>query len=232
MKKYSHYTWEQIQESGLFSEDRLKEIGDAIEARIKPIYLDGTRKIGDARFLDAGDGTGFIHSDMTKDHQWEYIRRSAVPLVLTEAELDTVNKLCMDAMHTRREKEQFEKAEKLTAWDEGVFHGDTYHASIFDALDAIECDGEDKPEYFWAADPRQVISGFDVAEVVQNQLEENGWEDMDTHDLNGVDDLQTALDAFTEANKGVTSYFPDYSKVILVSDEKRKASAQTGSQAP
>ena len=46
------------------------------------------------------------------------------------------------------------------------------------------------------------------------------WEDAAVDDLNGVDELQTAVDAFNEANKSVTVWMVDCSTAILVEPVK------------
>ncbi len=90
-----------------------------------------------------------------------------------------------------------------------------------DLCDHLESAGEEWPEYVWAAKPTTVIQGLDVASVVEHRIEAHGWEDMDDNDLNGVAELQAALDKFEEANATVKSYWPDYTTAILLAPWKQ-----------
>jgi len=49
-------------------------------------------------------------------------------------------------------------------------------------------------------------------------LLDNMWDDADTSDLNGVEELEAALKAFNEANESVQMWEVDYSTAIMVQD--------------
>ena len=57
----------------------------------------------------------------------------------------------------------------------------------------------------------------DLADVTCNLLD-NMWDDADTSDLNGIEELEAALKAFNEANESVQMWEVDYSTAILVKD--------------
>jgi hypothetical protein len=144
------------------------------------------------------------------------MRRGCLPAVLTAAELELINRTCLDARSSEQEKAHFAKAAKVESWDGGAWLGDRYFSSMDELCDHIESHGEKWPEYVWAARPQTVIGSLDVAGVVENQITDRGWEDMETSDLNGVAELQAALDRFVEANAAVHSYVTDYSTAILL----------------
>jgi len=159
------------------------------------------------------------------------MRRSCLPAVLTPTELDVINDKCHEAREDALNKERFAKAAKVEAWDGGVWLGDQYFSSMDELCDHLESHGEEWPEYVWPAAPQTVIGKLDVADVVENQISDRGWEDMETSDLNGVVELQAALDKFVEANAAVKSYRPDHKVVILMAAWKETGARNDGPQA-
>lgn len=59
------------------------------------------------------------------------------------------------------------------------------------------------------------IPTVDLEDVTTNIID-NMWDDADTGDLNGIDELEAALAAFNRANESVRLWEPDYSTAILV----------------
>jgi hypothetical protein len=115
----------------------------------------------------------------------------------------------------KREAERFEAAIKIKAADysgEHVYCGDSYYDSVEDAIDQF-LEGQE-PDYIWACKDNSLPT-VDLEDVTCNLLD-NMWEDADTSDLNGIDELEAALTAFNEANKSVLVWGPDYSTAILV----------------
>jgi len=218
---------DQIKESGLLSPERYAVVEAAVTARMLPcFYADGTQ-IPHAVVARTGATTGRIVAQ-PDENMVSYLRRLILPAVLTASELDTINEYCLAASCERRDAERFEKAEKLNSWDGGVFYGDEYHSSIEDLISNLATGDEDDsfPKYVWAAEGRQVVDGLTVSDVTENAICNNGWEDMDSDDLNGGAELQAALDKFVEANASVISYQPDYTKAILLADFLKEEPAQ------
>lgn len=117
----------------------------------------------------------------------------------------------------KQEKERFEKAEKIPAaeWDDWVYLGDEYYQCVEDALDGY-LEGHE-PEYVWAA--KNVGLPMATIDNIIEQVCDGGWEDMDSDDLDGVDELEAAIAAFNEANRDKQVYQVDYSKAILILKE-------------
>jgi len=116
-----------------------------------------------------------------------------------------------------KEAERFEKATKIKASDyagEHVFCGDQYYDSVEDAVDQF-LEGQE-PEYVWACQDSH-LPNVDLEDVTCNLLD-NMWDDADTSDLNGIEELEAALKAFNEANESVQMWEVDYSTAILVQD--------------
>lgn len=226
MKKYCQYSESQIQESGLLSEERFREVQAAVTSRISPAYDRDGKEIGHAQVVHMADGTRWLHPCVDKDHAKEYVRTNALVDVLTEAELELINKHCLQASRERREKEQFEKAEKVTEWSDGAWLGDDYYHSMDELLDALAESEDEWPEYVWAARPKAVIGKLDAWSVCESDVCDSGWEDMDENDLNGMAELQAALDRFTDANADVVSYDTDHRKAVLLAGYKAKQNVE------
>lgn len=136
-------------------------------------------------------------------------------------------KLCSDCQskewrekEAKREAERFEAAKKITAAEydgEHVYLGDNYYDSVEDAIDQF-LEGQE-PEYVWACTTHGIRQA-ELEDVTQN-IVENLWEDADTNDLNGLDEMQAAIDAFNKANESLQLWEPDYSTAILVGKESK-----------
>jgi len=219
--KYCQFCEDQIKESGLLSPERVAEVSAALDARIVPCCLPDGTPLKNAFVADHGEEGRFVYARCDSANTVEYMRRSCLPAVLTPAELELINETCLDAREVTQNKERFAKAKKVEAWDGGAWLGDRYFSTMDELCDHLESEGEEWPEYVWAACPTTVISTLDVADVVENHISDRGWEDMETSDLNGVAELQAALDAFIKANEGVVSYLPDFKTAILLAPWKQ-----------
>jgi hypothetical protein len=115
----------------------------------------------------------------------------------------------------KREAERFEAAIKIKAADysgEHVYCGDSYYDSVDEAIDQF-LEGQE-PDYIWACQDKSLPT-VDLEDITCNLID-NMWEDADTSDLNGIDELEAALTAFNEANKSIRMWEPDYSTAILI----------------
>lgn len=224
--KTCYYSETQIQQSGLLSAERFQEVQAAVTSRISPAFDRDGKPLGHAQIVHLSDGTRWIHPRADDANSKEYVRTQALADILTADELTAINDRCLEAGRVRRESERFSKAEKLTAWDGGAWLGDTYYHTMDDLLEdligGLENEDDPWPEYVWAASPRPVIIGLDAWEICENEVTQNGWDDMDEHDLNGLPELQAALDAFTAANATVVSYVHDFHKAVLLTGYKQK----------
>lgn len=135
---------------------------------------------------------------------------------------------CSDARYAQKERERFEKAEKVTTWDgwvfcdEGFGYQDGYFESVEDLLDYLSDQNADfeepllTPEYCWTCEPRQFVAvdAEDIYERIEN--DEAAYEEFERGSLNGTDELEAALRAFEKANESIVSYHPDYSKALIL----------------
>ncbi len=114
-----------------------------------------------------------------------------------------------------KEAARFEQAKKIKQSEyagEHVMCGDSFYESVEEAIDQF-LEGQE-PEYVWAC-KEHGLPKVDLEDVTTNLID-NMWEDADTSDLEGVVELQDALDAFNKANESIQMWEPDYSTAILV----------------
>jgi len=130
---------------------------------------------------------------------------------------------CRAANSAEKERERFEKAEKLSDWDGWVYlegtGNDGYHQSLSDFYDNWADDhdeGGTLPEYVWSCRPNHFVRA-DVSDITE-RMDDEAYEDFDPETLNGLPELKAAIETFNAANASVCSYEPDYSKAILISD--------------
>ncbi len=221
-RPYCYPSLAEVRESHLIPAARMAAIDAEIESRItEPRTPDG-HPITTAKFATFPDGKLMLYPRMDHDPEGAYIRRELLREVLTEEELAMVNKHASSLANARADAARFERATKLDYWDGWVTDGESYWESVEAYLDerADELDGWEEqpstPPYLWVATPQVVIPRLDVADVVGHYVCDRGWEDCGVDDLNGVAELQAALDAFTKANAAVVSYTQDSSRVVTL----------------
>ncbi len=118
-----------------------------------------------------------------------------------------------NARRTKEEFDRYTKAVKIAASEytgPQVFFDDRYYPTVEDAID--QCDSP--PEYVWAVN-NIGLRGANIEDLIDSVLEE-AWEDADSDDLNGLEELQAAVDAFNEANSGIDVYMVDYDEAIVL----------------
>lgn len=125
---------------------------------------------------------------------------------------------CRKKEELQKEKARFDKAEKLTVWDDWVYcegHGrDGYCESLDELKDECESEGWELPEYVWACEAKRFVQA-DLSDITQ-RISEDGPEDWDSEDLEGLEELKAALAVFNAANIEKVAYWPDYTKAVLL----------------
>lgn len=208
-----YYNESQVFSCGLLSDVRCAELKSLIDSSIEPCFDKDGHEIKNAVLANVG-GTKFLYLNTGQSYQTEFMRRDVLSSLLTNEEFKLISDHCLSAGAERLEAQRFEKAEKVDKWDGYIYVGDQYYDSVEDFLDQTEKD--DTPDYVWCTKPTQIISGLTVDDVVENQICDRGWEDMGINDLNGVAELQAALNKFVQENEEVVSYYPDYTKALIL----------------
>lgn len=116
----------------------------------------------------------------------------------------------------KEEFDRYTKAQKVPASEYSgpqVYFADRYYETVEDAIDGCE----EAPEYVWAA-KNVGVRKASIEDLIERVLEE-AWEDADADDLNGIDELQRAVDAFNAANASTPVFMVDYSTAIVIGEE-------------
>jgi hypothetical protein len=129
-----------------------------------------------------------------------------------------------------REKERFDKAEHIPMdqWDGPVFlkgFGSEFFETVGEFVDEWEgerggYDEDDKeilttvaPAYVYAAKAEPMVEC--AADSLFEQVSENAYDEWDGR-LNGVKELEAAVERFNLANASLKVWHPDYSRAILL----------------
>lgn len=124
---------------------------------------------------------------------------------------------CWQLATDQKERERFEKAEKVTEWSgpvfcEGVGYNEGFAGCIEDLLDDVE--PEDMPEYVWTCLSRPSCE-LDYDSIIENATSD-AHEEFDPGILDGAEELKAAIEKFNEQNKGYVSWEPDFTKALLI----------------
>jgi hypothetical protein len=123
----------------------------------------------------------------------------------------------------QKEAEWFAAAEKVAEFDGWVYcdQFSGHNEGFFESLDHLAqyCYDEsvEMPDYCWACAAIQFVV-IDISDALQN-IEENGYEDFDSDDCKGLEELKAAVTAFNEANVGIVKYQPDYERAVILPPE-------------
>jgi hypothetical protein len=127
------------------------------------------------------------------------------------------------AEEREREAQRFEKALKVQESEyasDMVSDGDNFYDSVEEAVDQY-LEGQE-PEYVWAT--KNVGVPLANSDGIVESILENMWEDADSSDLIGLEELDAAIAKFNEANKAIRVYQVDYGTAVLV--EKKRAATK------
>lgn len=147
---------------------------------------------------------------------------------IPRSENRTVCLTCREAKDKARELARFEAAEKIDAsnwfgavyvdsigYNEGYFHNVDWLSEHLDDM-ADEEEEFERPTYAFACSEIQ-FANISIEDVLAHISEdENTPEDFSTDDLDGLDELETAVEVFNLKNAGKVSYVPDYKKAIIL----------------
>lgn len=125
---------------------------------------------------------------------------------------------CISADSEAKEKARFEKAEKLTDYDGPVYQdglpNEGYLSDLGELYDVV--DPEELPEYVWACTEQPVVSVS--LDTLTDNMEMADGQSLD--DLEGVKEVEAALEIFNKANEKFVIWLPDYTRCILIEKEQ------------
>lgn len=208
----------------------IKKVKDQIKERLKgeftPLFLEN----GKPANVGYSSKTNVVYKDEDQliNQYWKSVATEEEGKIIREQESIQFQERC-----AVQEKAKFDKAEKIKFSEfkgqTTLFFSEHYGGGsegYFDELEMlfdsiIEDVGFDYdlwPTYIWSTRKVPLISkkhAFD--DVYEHDLEET-FEGSEHH-IEGVKDLQKALDGFVEANKDNCAYWPDYSTALLIGDQ-------------
>lgn len=122
-------------------------------------------------------------------------------------------KACREKVSEGRELAKFQAAEKVENYDgpvysDGLGWNEGYFSNLEEMMDEIP--PEEWPEYVWTCDVTPTVS-LSFGNLIDNiEFPEN----QDEHDLDGVKELEEALEAFNKKNENMTSWNPNYKACV------------------
>lgn len=199
-----------------------EEIINQIKERLKAEFVPLFHEDGKSARVGYSKKTKVIYKDidaLIDDHYRDDIK--------TEEERNTLHKLRLiewSEQEAKREFERFEKAKKIkySEWPgEQFYDGEDYHPDIETFFEAVSetfgFDYEKYPKYVWATKKKPYITEKDAFGIYENDLEDLS-EECDWP-VEGVKDLQEALNEFVESNEDNVAYWPDYTIALLIDDQ-------------
>ena len=223
-----YYNEDQVRESGLLSPERMEEVLKEVEKRIQPVVLQNGATVPNARLATLYNNELSIFPNASDEWAYNYMRKRVLEGILTDQELQIIDKSCSFARSVRWDEEKFEKATKIAEndWKDGVFWGDNYYDSVADFHDMV---GDDEINDFnsgnvgeiaflWAAKEKKVIcDSLNICDdFLESIIEDRGWEDMSVNDLYGIEELKKAFEVFKKKNGNIKAFEIDYSTAILL----------------
>jgi hypothetical protein len=128
---------------------------------------------------------------------------------------------CWDKEVRNRAAERFHKAAKLATWDgpvwaEGCGDNDGFFGSMDEFMEWMDDRDADEstPAYVWTCDKKPVVQ-LDSADIIERATED-AYEDFDSGLLFGLAELDAALKAFNELNKGFVNWIPNYTRAVVI----------------
>jgi len=130
---------------------------------------------------------------------------------------------CRKKNEIKREKERFNKAEKILEkdWKGPVFcdgYGNEYFSDLDELYDHIEFIQEDDCiiDYVYCCDEEPLVKDRDILDLVSSLVYEDAPDNLRDVVLNGTAELSKACKKFAEDNKEYKLWNPDYSRAIIL----------------
>lgn len=220
--------FEVLKGSGILSDARLAEIKSYIapDKFVIPCLITG-KTIPN---WVVHEPTGLIFLETSLKDSNHYVYSSCLEGLLTNEEVEALNKRASSVWSAAQEKARFDKAAKIQAtilrgesgntleceYNNAVYDEST--DSYFDSLEeyfwdinAPENEERLEPRYLWACKKEPIIK-LDLGVIIESyeaRLE-------DEVDLDGEDELQLAIEKFNKANEDKYWYNIDYKTCILL----------------
>jgi hypothetical protein len=130
------------------------------------------------------------------------------------------HRACEQKRRTARKAEILEEAELVVGYDGPVYldgvgkgsFGDGFFSDAQELSEHLDFSEGERPLFAHCCTPRGL--SIDLDSILENATEEM-YEDC-RDDLNGVDELQSAVNAFNVANESIRTWDPDYKHKVAI----------------
>lgn len=213
----NYYSWDQIKESKLLAPERMIELEGLIKQRFEDLYDNKGNKINGVKsyyLIENGEKQSYLYNEQKTVYDYKYHEKIILTNILTEEEKELINKQCLRQLSQEREQKYFDKAKKLTIdqYQGKLNIGDNY----FDSDDIPEDLGA---EYAWTVSERPVFRVW-AEDIIGNEVANNGYDELEIDDFQGIKELQESLDLFAKKNENIKSYEVNYNVCILLNKGK------------
>ena len=131
----------------------------------------------------------------------------------------TICNFCQSAQGIAREHERYTKAVKLSEWDgwvyvEGLGFQDGFFAGTDELREHCEEEGVDLTCYAWVC--KGIPFAYATIERIVDDIEERAGGEFDMSRVDGVSELDIAIETFNLENSGLLAYEPDFTRCVLL----------------
>lgn len=126
---------------------------------------------------------------------------------------------CRSADKAAKERERFDRSEKVTEWEGPVYHPtlDIYARDISELLETLREIHRPTLEYVWTCKSVPIYA-LDTDRIVDEAVTDFVPESMWEIDPNGLAELRQAIEHFNNANKDLVYWEVDYNKAMVLDD--------------
>lgn len=212
MKNNLYYSWSDIKKSSLLPPERINELEIQIQNHFEDVFDSSGKKLKGVKsyyLIEGGEKISYIFNEKTYQASQDYYIRCILAFLLTENELEIISKFCLQKLHSEMEEKYLKHAKTINISEySGRFY---YNDKIFEDYEELKEYLDEigqNPEYVWAVRESTVFN-VRAEDIVENEIENNGYENLEIDDFEGVEELQKALDSFKELNKNIKAWERD-----------------------
>jgi len=221
--------WDFLKNTGVLSNERIEEIKCfCADDQYVPAKLEDGRVIQD---WCVHKPTGKIFNKFAMESSEHYRNVEILSEILSVDEINSINERANDIISREQNRRKYEKATKVLEKDYAgpvysekiSWYNEGYFESLTDFYDTVNAQKEEteennetfiKPTYVWACKEKPSCY-IHLSDVLEN-ASQDAHEDFDTNDLQGLAELSAAIDKFNKLNEDNVTYYPDYSKVVIL----------------
>lgn len=212
MKNNLYYSWPDIKKSGLLPPERIKELENQIQNHFEDVFDSSGKKLKGVKsyyLIEDGKKISYIFNEKTYKASEDYYIRQILSILLTEEELKIIQDFCSKKLQAEIDEKYLKQAKTINISEySGQFY---YNDKFFEDEEELKeylAEIDQNPEYVWAV-RESIVFNVRAEDIISNEIENNGYENLEIDDFDGVQELQKALDSFKELNKNIKAWERD-----------------------